>query len=126
MTTTNNSILTQIRSLRHHKLATFIGLLVGSVIPVLVYRVAHVHTVHTPALWLIVAGGLLFSGTSVFTWANKLWDEWYKAGGFTVLLELTTVFVNGWESWIALTVLILINSVNMAHALVVGNRRKHK
>jgi hypothetical protein len=47
---------------------------------------------------------------------------WYKAGGFTVLVELSTVFIQGWESKLALSILILINAVNLAHALVVGNR----
>jgi hypothetical protein len=49
-------------------------------------------------------------------------NAWYKAGGFTVLVELSTVFVQGWESKLALSILILINAVNLAHALVVGNR----
>ena len=116
----NYSILTQLRSLRRNKLAAFIGILVGATIPVIIYRIAHLST--EPALWMIVAGGLVFSGTSVYSWGLKLFGSWYKAGGFTVLLELTTVFIHGWESYVALGVLISINAVNMAHALVVGNR----
>jgi VIT1/CCC1 family predicted Fe2+/Mn2+ transporter len=125
-TSPNYSILTQLRSLRKNKLAAFIGILVGAVIPVIIYRIAHNHVAAAPALWMIVAGGLVFSGTSVYSWGLKLFGSWYKAGGFTVLLELTTVFIHGWESYIALGVLIAINATNMAHALVVGNKSASK
>jgi len=117
------SILSQLRALRGQRLATITGSIIGAVVPVLVYRIAHHHAGDTPALWLIVAGGLLFSASSVYGWGMKLFaNAWYKAGGFTVLVELSTVFVQGWESKLALSILILINAVNLAHALVVGNR----
>lgn len=117
------SILSQLRGLRSQWLATAIGGIIGAIVPVLVFRIAHYHVEATPALWLIVAGGLLFSASSVYGWGLKLFGgAWYKAGGFTLLIELSTVFVQGWESYVALSVLCLINAVNMAHALVVGNR----
>ncbi len=117
------SILSQLRALRGQRLATVTGAIIGAVVPVLVYRIAHHHAAESPALWLIVAGGLLFSASSVYGWGMRLFgNAWYKAGGFTLLLELSTVFVKGWESKLALSVLILINAVNLAHALVVGNR----
>lgn len=117
------SILSQLRALRGQRLASLTGAIIGAVVPVLVYRIAHYHAADTPALWLIVAGGLLFSASSVYSWGLRLFGgQWYKAGGFTILLELSTVFVRGWESKLALSILILINAVNLAHALVVGNR----
>jgi hypothetical protein len=120
--TRDYSILSQLRALRGQRLASLTGAIIGAVVPVLVYRIAHHHAAATPALWLIVAGGLLFSASSVYSWGLRLFGAWYKAGGFTVLLELSTVFVEGWESKLALSVLILINSINLAHALVVGNK----
>ena len=121
--TRDYSILSQLRALRGQRLATVVGSIVGAVVPILVYRIAHHHAAETPALWLIVAGGLLFSASSVYGWGMKLFGgQWYKAGGFTILLELSTVFIQGWESKLALGILILINAVNLAHALVVGNR----
>ena len=121
--TRDYSILSQLRALRGQRLASLTGAVIGAVGPVLVYRIAHHHAAATPALWLIVAGGLLFSASSVYSWGLRLFGgAWYKAGGFTVLLELSTVFVKGWESKLALSVLILINSINLAHALVVGNK----
>ena len=121
--TRDYSILSQLRALRGQRLASVVGSIVGAVVPILVYRIAHHHAAETPALWLIVAGGLLFSASSVYSWGMRLFGgAWYKAGGFTVLLELSTVFVNGWESKLALSILVLINAVNLAHALVVGNR----
>lgn len=121
--TRDYSILSQLRALRGQRLASLTGAIIGAVVPVLVYRIAHYHAADTPALWLIVAGGLLFSASSVYGWGLRLFgDAWYKAGGFTILLELSTVFVKGWESKLALSVLILINSINLAHALVVGNK----
>lgn len=123
VSTRDYSILSQLRALRGQRLATITGSIIGAVVPVLVYRIAHHHAGDTPALWLIVAGGLLFSASSVYGWGMKLFGgAWYKAGGFTVLLELSTVFVRGWESKLALSILILINAINLAHALVVGNR----
>jgi hypothetical protein len=121
--TRDYSILSQLRALRGQRLATVVGSIVGAVVPVLVYRIAHHHAGDTPTLWLIVAGGLLFSASSVYGWGMRLFGgQWYKAGGFTILLELSTVFINGWESKLALSILILINAINLAHALVVGNR----
>jgi hypothetical protein len=114
------SILSELRALRGQRLASLVGAIVGAVVPVLVYRIAHHHAGVTPALWLIVAGGLLFSASSVYSWGLRLFGAWYKAGGFTVLIELSTVFVQGWESKLALSILILINGVNLSHALVVG------
>jgi hypothetical protein len=119
------SILSELRALRGQRLASVIGAVIGAVVPVLVYRIAHHHAGITPALWLIVAGGLLFSASSVYSWGLRLFGgAWYKAGGFTVLIELSTVFVQGWESKLALSILILINGVNLAHALVVGAKPK--
>lgn len=123
VSTRDYSILSQLRALRGQRLATVTGAVIGAVVPVLVYRIAHHHAAETPALWLIVAGGLLFSASSVYGWGMRLFgNAWYKAGGFTVLIELSTIFVNGWESKLALSILVLINAVNLAHALVVGNR----
>ncbi len=59
------SILSQLRGLKSQWLATAIGGIIGAIVPVLVYRIAHYHVEATPALWLIVAGGLLFSASSV-------------------------------------------------------------
>ena len=121
--TRDYSILSQLRALRGQRLASLTGAIIGAVVPILVYRIAHHHAAATPALWLIVAGGLLFSASSVYSWGLRLFGgQWYKAGGFTILLELSTVFVRGWESKLALSVLILINSINLAHALVIGNK----
>lgn len=121
--TRDYSILSQLRALRGQRLATVTGSIMGGVVPVLIYRLSHHHAAESPALWLIVAGGLLFSASSVYGWGMRLFgNAWYKAGGFTLLLELSTIFVNGWESKLALSILILINAVNLAHALVVGNR----
>lgn len=121
------SILSELRALRGQRLASVVGAIVGAVVPVLVYRIAHYHAGDTPALWLIVAGGLLFSASSVYSWGLRLFGgAWYKAGGFTVLIELSTVFVQGWESKLALSILILINGVNLAHALVVGAKPAKK
>lgn len=121
------SILSELRALRGQRLASVVGAIVGAVVPVLVYRIAHYHAGDTPALWLIVAGGLLFSASSVYSWGLRLFGgAWYKAGGFTVLIELSTVFVQGWESKLALSILILINGVNLAHALVVGHKPARK
>ena len=121
------SILSELRALRGQRLASVVGAIVGAVVPVLVYRIAHHHAGDTPALWLIVAGGLLFSASSVYSWGLRLFGgAWYKAGGFTVLIELSTVFVKGWESKLALAVLILINAINLSHALVVGHKPARK
>lgn len=126
-TTRDYSILSQLRGLRSQWLATGIGCVVGAIVPVLVYRIAHHHVSAAPALWLIVAGGLLFSASSVYGWGLKLFGgAWYKALGLTLLIELSTVFIEGWESYVALSVLCVINAVNMAHALVVGNRQTRR
>lgn len=69
---TQYSILGQLRALRGQRLASVIGGVIGAVVPLLVYRIAHYHAADTPALWLIVAGGLLFSASSVYGWGLKL------------------------------------------------------
>ena len=102
------------------RLAGFIGLVIGGFIPVATWTVVHFEVSARRALWLLVAGGLLYSALTVFQWAQAAFGNRWKALGFCVLLEgILTFGQNRALSLAALTVLVFINAVSAACALQV-------
>lgn len=106
------------------RLAAFTGLGIGGFVPVATYTVAHYEVQAAPALWVLVAGGLIYSALTVFSWAASAFGSKGKALGFCVLLEGVLTFGTiPALSLAALAVLIFINAVSAACALQV--RKDH-
>jgi hypothetical protein len=62
----NAGVLYQIKSLGRSPLATLAGAIIGGFVPAATYILAHYQAPETPLLWLLVAGGLLYSALTVF------------------------------------------------------------
>jgi uncharacterized membrane protein HdeD (DUF308 family) len=98
-----------------HRLATALGGLLGAVVPVATYVVAHQETSDTGPLWaqpaaFLVAGGLAYSATTVYQWARLAFGHPVKALGFVVLLEGTMVASQ--TPWLAIVALVYLAAIN--------------
>ncbi len=103
------------------RLAAFTGLILGGIIPGFTWTIVHFEVAVTPALWVLVAGGLLYSSIAVFEWATAAFGNPFKSVGFVVLLEGALAFSRIWAvSLSALGVLVFINAVAAACRLQVS------
>lgn len=94
--------------------ATFGGFLVGGIVPLGTYLIAHYEvTAYTDPMALLILGGLMFSLITVYGWGKKAFnDSVTKALGFVVLIEGIMVFSNiAWLSVMCLVYLIAINGI---------------
>jgi hypothetical protein len=66
-----------------------LGFAVGAFVPLASYTVVHTEVSTRPLMWFLVAGGLLYSSISVYTWAVQMFHWRLRALGFVVLLEST-------------------------------------
>jgi hypothetical protein len=102
------------------RLAGFTGLVIGGFVPMATWTLVHYEVESIPALWLLVAGGLLYSALTVFQWGLAAFGNRYKAAGFCLLLEGILSFGHVLAlSLSALAVLVFINAVSAACALQV-------
>lgn len=102
------------------RVAGFTGLAIGGFIPVATYTLVHYECGTHPLLWLLVAGGLLYSALTVYAWARAAFGSVYKAVGFCVLLEGILTFGHILALGLsALMLLVFINAVSAACALQV-------
>lgn len=102
------------------RVAAFTGLLIGGFVPMATYTLVHCECVKHPYLWVLVAGGLLYSAMSVFKWATDAFSNRTKALGFCVLLEGILTFSHiAALGFAALGILVFINAVSAACALQV-------
>lgn len=102
------------------RLAGFVGLVIGGFVPAATYALVHHEVSHYPLLWALVAGGLLYSATSVFVWARAAFGSIVKALGFVILLEGILTFSHILSLGLsALAILVFINAVSAACALQV-------
>lgn len=120
-----------------NRLAVAIGAVLGALVPLAVYVVAHtdldVHAVlasghldaaRYPALALVLAG-LVYSATTVYQWGVMAFNNRAKALGFAVLVEGTmTLSHQTWLAVIALVTLCGINAIATGVTLVRGARLK--
>jgi hypothetical protein len=105
---------------RGARLAGVIGLVIGGFVPVATYTVVHFEVAAIPALWVLVAGGLVYSAMTVFMWAKSAFGSTVKAIGFCILLEGILTFAHSIVlSLAALAVLVFINAVSAACSLQV-------
>jgi hypothetical protein len=112
----STGILEQMREARRHPLAAVVGALLGALVPIATYTVAHQEL----AGWrdpraALVAAGLLFSAKTVWQWGRQAFACPYKATGFVLLTEGVMVTSGiGWLAQLALAYLIGINAIATA------------
>jgi len=104
---------------RHgNRFAALFGFLLGGFVPVASYTLIHYEAAERPLLWILIAGGLIYSAISVYTWAKLAFQYTLKALGFVVLLEGIMTFGNTqWLSLSGLGILILLNGISAAMTL---------
>ena len=97
---------------RQNRLATALGTAFGAFVPVATYVEAHLEAPAHPWYWLLVAGGLLYSATTVWQWGRMAFGNAAKATGFVLLVEGVMTFSHELPlSLAALTLLAAINAV---------------
>lgn len=119
------SILEQIKTFSKSPLAATVGAVAGGSAAFASATIAH--SLDTPLRWeaIIVAGGLLFSSTTVFDWGKAIFKRWDKALGFVVLMELTMLQrLVPWLGIAAMVLLIAINAVANGHTVAAQDEKK--
>ena len=105
-------------------IATAIGFLLGGVIPLFTYMIAHSLGTITNPLIVLVAGGLAYSAPTVYQWGAKAFQSRYKSIGFVILIEgCMTLAPQAWIAITALVYLIMINGVATGVTLALGQRK---
>lgn len=107
-------VLDEVRLALHprNRAAAYLGAALGGGVPVATYWLAHHELDRGYVVWALVAGGILFSATTVTRWASCAFESPTKAVGFTVLLEGVLLYSRTtWLALAALSYLIFINAV---------------
>lgn len=137
MSTASDNTLGPIAQLRHaaeSPLALTLGAALGGIVPASTYVVAHVGELVRvegggvvlaswhPG-WLLVLGGLLFSGKTVYAWTAAAFEDRLKALGFVALVEGALLLSPSPAlSYVALGYLVAINALGTGAALALRHR----
>lgn len=111
------------------RLATFLGCLLGGIVPLATFTVAHneidaTRPLYTQLSCLLVLGGLVYSAKTVYDWGCRAFGLRAKALGFVVLIEGTMVVSHiGWLGVTALVYLMIINGLSTGCALSLDSRK---
>jgi hypothetical protein len=106
-----------------NRLALAAGGILGGLIPIASYIIAHYEASATPVKWILVFAGMLYSGTSVYSWGSAAFHSQVKSLGFVVLIEGVSLFSNTFAlSIAAVSVLVLINAASTGCNLLVDRR----
>ena len=102
----------------HQRMSAVLGFMLGGFIPVATYIVVHYEVAVSPALWVLVVGGLLYSAITVFKWSKQAFNMTAKAYGFVVLLEGVVTFASSHTlALCGLAILVAINGIGATVAL---------
>lgn len=106
------SLVEQIRRSSHkrNRLALLCGAILGAFVPLATFTLAHHEVQEHPEKWVLVAGGLLFSATTVLTFGRVAFGQATKALGFTILLEGVMVWSS--TAGLSLAALLLLTGIN--------------
>lgn len=105
----HRSLIAELRAVPADSLLA--GAVIGGFVPTAVYWLAHFEVAVTPAMWAIVAGGALFSASTVWDFTRRALGSRAKAAGFVVLVEGVLIFAGTPAlGWAALALLVGINA----------------
>lgn len=101
-----------------NRFAALFGFVLGGFVPIASYTLIHQEATDRPLLWILIAGGLIYSAISVYTWAKLAFKYTLKALGFVVLLEgIMTFSQTAWLALSGLAILIVLNGISAALTL---------
>jgi hypothetical protein len=107
-----------------HRLALGAGSILGGLIPIASFIIAHFEAASTPMKWILVLAGMLYSANSVFEWGTAAFHSRIKSLGFVVLVEGVSLFSTTLPLAIAaVSVLVAINAASTGCHLILD--RKH-
>lgn len=102
----------------NRRLSAILGFILGGFVPVATFTLVHRDVLTHPLLWIMVAGGLLYSAVSVYVWAKQTFELTVKAAGFVLLTEGAVTFSHTlWLSLAGLLILVTINGICATVAL---------
>jgi hypothetical protein len=111
-----STIVFQVRQafLPQNRLAASLGALLGGLVPLASYTIAHNEYDATKpwyqiASW-IVAACLLYSSTSVYQWGKLAFKSGVKSLGFVVLME--GILIASRTEWLAIACLVYLVAIN--------------
>jgi hypothetical protein len=108
-------------------LPTIMGSVVGGIVPIASYWICHYECKESPAMWFLVAGGLVYSAMTVFSWSKIAFKHPVKALGFVTLLEGAMTFSSTvWLSVSCLSILVFINAISASCQLVLDRRQSRR
>ena len=87
-----------------------IGAALGAFIPCASYQLSRHECASYPWMWVLVAGGFLFSSFTVFDWAKTAFGHSVKAFGFVILTEGVLVLCH--TEWLSIGGLIILAALN--------------
>ena len=85
-----------------------VGIALGAFVPLASYTLVHVDG--RREVWILVAGGLVYSALTVYKWAERAFTYRMKAIGFVVLLEGVMTFTR--VEWLGLAGLAILMGLN--------------
>jgi hypothetical protein len=96
-----------------------IGAALGAFIPCASYQLSRHECTTYPYLWILVAGGFLFSSFTVYEWAKTAFGHAVKAFGFVILTEGVLVLCHtNWLAVSGLVILVVLNATATASNLL--------
>jgi len=89
-----SSIVDQFRmaTQKQNRWGSAAGFVLGGFVPAATFFLVHYGVASCALLWIIVAGGLLFSAKTVFEWGRVAFQNSWKAAGFCLLVEGVMTF----------------------------------
>lgn len=125
----------RIASVKGNRLATAVGAILGTVVPVMVYAVTHklpslpLDSVAFYVLLIMAIGGCYFSMKSVIVWGTLAFQgDKVKAVAFALLLEGMLVMSGmledmAWLGYAALGYLALINAISAGCSIALESKK---
>jgi len=116
-------VIAQVKRASKSRAASAIGFVLGGVVPIGVYWIAHHEATTQPWKWGLVSAGLIYSAKTVFDWAKIAFKHPAKALGFVVLLEgIMTTSTTLWLQLVCLGILVGINGTSAACQIALDRR----
>jgi len=94
-------------------LATTCGAIMGGIIPISTFQLAHTeieYSWHGSVVVILVLAGLTFSAKTVWQWANQSFMDMWKATGFCCLLE--GIMTLSRSQGLSVSALVLLTAIN--------------
>jgi hypothetical protein len=126
----DTDIISMVKCVMMYPAAAVLGGFVGGMVPTLTWWISHYEVTHIfEPKSLIVAGGMIFSMSTVYSFGKATFDYPWKAIGFVAAMEGVMVAISGKPAIVALVMLIVINAITTGCTIALrheATRRKQR